>query len=117
MIPFDIYKSTGPTINFLMPQSNQNKPRSTDWKQGLSYIECTQVATTNLRINDALNFLLWASEVAPLITIKDNTQNIKAFELRKPSLRSHPLRRRTTFLDCTALNRPRETWKLCQWQC
>lgn len=26
----DVYKSTGPTISFLMPQSNQNKPRSTN---------------------------------------------------------------------------------------
>lgn len=112
----DIYRSAEPTINFLMSQSNQNKPTSTDGKQGLSYTKCTQVATRNLWINNPLNFLLWAS-VATLITIKVNTRNTTAFELPKLSLRSHTLQRRTTFLDCTALNHPRETQKLCQSQC
>lgn len=112
----DVYKSTGPTISFLMPQSNQNKPRSTNWKQSLSYIKCTQVATTNLRITNVLNFLLRASAVAPLITSKVNTRNIRAFGLCKPSLRCHPLWRCTTFLACTTLNCPRDTRKLCQSQ-
>lgn len=61
-----------------MPQSNPNKPRRTNWKQGLSYMTCTQVTTTNPWINNALNFLLWASKLSPLITIKGNTQNITA---------------------------------------
>lgn len=112
----DVYKSTGPTISFLMPQSNQNKPRSTNWKQSLSYTKCTQVATTNLWITNVLNFLLQASAVAPLITSKVNTQNIRAFGLCKPSLRCHPLWRCTTFLACTTLNCPTETRKLCQSQ-
>ena len=111
----DIYKSTGPTTNFPVPQSNQNEPSSTDWKQALSYIECTPTAATNLWINNALNFLLWASEAAPSTTIKVNTHNIRAFEFCKPLLCSHPLRGCTTLLDGAYSPEPSEgNTKLCQ---
>lgn len=73
-----IYRSAGPTVNFPVPQSKQNEPSSAEPEWGLGYIKRAPSATANLWVNNALCFLLWASEVASLITIKISTQNITA---------------------------------------